>query len=281
MKFHSPASKIFIPVLASLLVSSAYAKVTEEEAAKLGKSLTCVGAEKAGTASGVPEYTGKWLGTPPGVNYPLHVGKHPIDPYADEKPIAMITAENMAKYADKLTDGQKGMFKIYPKTYRMPVYTGHRDFRYPDFVCDAAKKNALESEMNPDGLGVKSVKGSMPFPIPKTGLELTFNNLLPFRAFTEHTNRDNVSVLQDGTTVWSRYDNLAYAPIYTQDQAGKPMEGVMSLGMNKTLMPERDKGAVNVSQEPVDFGKQKRLGGGGLAQGKLPPPVWQARAVPG
>ena len=69
--------KVFIPVLASLIAGTVMAKGTPEELEKLGKTLTCVGAEKAGTASGVPEFTGKWQGTPPGINYPAHAGKHP------------------------------------------------------------------------------------------------------------------------------------------------------------------------------------------------------------
>lgn len=62
---------------ATVMAGAASAKGSPEEVEKLGKSLTCVGAEKAGTASGVPEYTGKWLGTPPGIQYTPHVGQHP------------------------------------------------------------------------------------------------------------------------------------------------------------------------------------------------------------
>ena len=255
--------KIVIPVMAGLMsglmAGAATAKATPEELEKLGKSLTCVGAEKAGTASGVPEFTGKWLGTPPGINYPPHEGKHPVDPYASKKPLFTITAENMAQYADKLTEGQKGLFKAYPKTFRIPVYPGHRDFRYPDHVCESARKNAQTAVMNEDGLGVTAVKGAMPFPFPKTGLELAFNNLFPYRTYTEHTLRDNANVLADGTPIWARADNYAFSAMNHPSDAGKPMEGLMSQGMNRTLLPERDKGAVNVNAEPVNFGKDKRL----------------------
>ena len=111
---------------AAVMAGTAAAKGSPEEVEKLGKSLTCVGAEKAGTASGVPEYTGKWLGTPPGIQYTPHVGQHPVDPYANEKPLFSITAENMAKYAANLTDGQKGMLTRYPKTFSIPVYPSPR-----------------------------------------------------------------------------------------------------------------------------------------------------------
>ena len=104
-----------VPVALGLMMAgAAMAKVTPAEAAKLGKELTCVGAEKAGSKDGVPEYTGKWLGTPPGVKYTPHVGQHPVDPYAGEKPILTITAENQAQYAAKLSDGQKALFAKFP-----------------------------------------------------------------------------------------------------------------------------------------------------------------------
>ena len=239
----------------------AWAKATPDEVAKLGNTLTCTGGEKAGTASGVPEFTGKWLGTPAGIKYESHAGQHPVDPYASEKPVFVISAENLGKYAERLTDGQKAMFAKYPKTFRIPVYTGHRDFRYPDFVCASAKKNAENATMNADGLGVSNaVKGAMPFPLPKNGLELVFNNLLPFRSSTELTLRDSANVLPDGSIVWGRAENRSMSLLNQPDVAGQPLTGAMAQGMNITKLPEREKGGVSVSLEPVDFGKDKRLG---------------------
>ena len=200
-----------------LVVGAAWAKATPDELARLGKSLTCTGGEKAGTASGVPEFTGKWLGTPPGIQYNPHAGQHPVDPYASEKPLLTITAENLAQYGERLSEGQKAMFAKYPKTYRIPVYQGHRDFRFPDAVCAAARKNAQDAVMNADGQGTTgAVKGALPFPFPRNGLELAFNNLLPSRAFTEHTLRDNANVLADGSIVWGRADNRAFSQIKTR-----------------------------------------------------------------
>ena len=69
---------------------------------------------------------GQWLGTPPDVQYKR--GSRYPDPFASEKPVATITAENMAQYAEHLTDGQKAMFKRYPATFKIIVYPSHRDF---------------------------------------------------------------------------------------------------------------------------------------------------------
>ena len=245
----------------SVMAGAAAAKGSPEEIEKLGKSLTCIGAEKAGTASGVPEYTGKWLGTPPGIQYTPHTGQHPVDPYANEKPLFSITAENVAKYAANLTEGQKAMFARYPKTFSIPVYPGHRDFRYPDFACASAKANAQNAVISADGMGAdNAVKGAIPFPFPKTGMELAFNNLFPLRSFTEHTLRDNAYVMQDGSTVFGRADNRSMSLLNSPEQAGKPLEGTMAQGMNAVKLPEREKGGVSVSREPVNFGKDKRLG---------------------
>ncbi|HMW22150.1 MAG TPA: DUF1329 domain-containing protein [Burkholderiaceae bacterium] len=241
------------------MMGSAWAKVPAAEADKLGKELTCVGAEKAGTASGVPEFTGKWVGTPPGVDYKPHTGQHPVDVYASEKPLFTITSANLSQYADRLSDGQKAAFAKYPKTYRMPVYPGHRDFRYPDSVCAVVKKNALESEVTDGGLGIKGSKGGINFPIPKNGAELLWNNLLPYRAFNEHTVRDFASVLSDGKVTWGRANNKSLDLTNQPGERGKPLEGIMARSFNQALLPEREKGGVNVSAEPLNFAKGKRL----------------------
>ncbi|MCX7078289.1 MAG: DUF1329 domain-containing protein, partial [Pseudomonas sp.] len=161
------------------MLTSAYAQVSPEEAAKLGKELTCVGAEKAGNADGtIPPYTGKYLGEVPGWNHVKFSGDQPVDPYAAEKPVVVITAQNMSQYEAHLTDGQKALFKRYPATYKMNIYPGHRDFRYPDYVCARVMKNALSAKLVDDGMGIQGL-GQVPFPIPKSGMEVLWNHQLP------------------------------------------------------------------------------------------------------
>ena len=250
-----------IPLAVGLLMAgAAFAKVPAAEAEKLGKELTCVGAEKAGSKDGVPEYTGKWLGTPPGVQYTPNVGQHPVDPYANEKPVMSITADNMAQYAGKLSEGQKALFAKFPKTFRMDVYPGHRDFRYSDAVCAAAKQNALNAELGDGGLSVKNgFRGAVSFPIPKNGQEALMNNMFPTRAFNEDKLADIANVLSDGTISWGRQrnQNLDYGNL--PEEVGKPLEGLMANSMTLVLLPEREKGSVSVSSEPVNFAKDKRL----------------------
>lgn len=257
-------TRILAPVMTtialSLMAGQTMAKVSEAEADKLGKELTCVGAEVAGNADGtIPPYSGKWLGKPPHVEYTLHVGQHPVDVYPDDKPLFEITAANMEQYADKLSDGQKALLKRFPDTYRMQVYETRRDFRYPDQVCELAKKNALEAELIDGGLGYNGYKGPVGFPIPKEPMEVLANMNFPYRAYTEDMVRDIADIATDGSITWGRQINRNYNVVTQPTEMGKPMEGLMAYTITGTLLPERDRGAFTVSREPVNFAQNKRL----------------------
>ena len=98
----------------TLMATSVSAKVSEEEAARLGKDLTPFGGEMAGNAEGtIPAWNPDFQ--PPASYKP---GDYYPDPYADEKPLFVITAENMSEHKDKLTPGMQALFKTYPKTFK-------------------------------------------------------------------------------------------------------------------------------------------------------------------
>lgn len=255
-------TKTSLTVAASLvLCASAHAKAAASEVEQLGKELTCVGAIRAGNKEGtIPQFTGKWQGAPPGVRHNPHSGEHPADLYADEKPLFIITAANVDKYADKLSPGQQAMFQSYPKTMQMPVYPGHRDFRYPDEVCATIRKNALESELADNQMGVKGRMGAINFPFPKSGLEALWNTLLPTRAYTEENSADVVNVLSNGSIVYGRNESRYLSPYNDPANMGLPMPEVTSYAFTKTHLPDREKGSVVIAVEPANYGINKRLG---------------------
>ena len=114
----------------SLLASSVMAAVPAAEADKLGKSLTPMGAEMAGNADGsIPA----WKPMPKNAGTVDSKG-FLSDPFASEKPLFTITAQNVDQYKEKLAPGQYAMFKRYPETYKMPVYPSHRGSTVPDDV---------------------------------------------------------------------------------------------------------------------------------------------------
>ena len=78
-------------LLSACLVSSAIAKVSEEEAARLGADLTPFGAEMAGNAEEtIPAWTGGLAHTPEHVKGVRHA-----DPFAGDKVLYSVTAANM------------------------------------------------------------------------------------------------------------------------------------------------------------------------------------------
>ena len=103
-----------------LSVGGVQAAVSEQEAAKLGKELTPVGAERAGNKDGsIPEWKG---GVPK--------GKHKFtdprpDLFAADKPLFSIDASNVDKYKDKLSLGQIELLKTR-KGYFYFVRLPHR-----------------------------------------------------------------------------------------------------------------------------------------------------------
>jgi hypothetical protein len=162
----------------SLLACSVMAAVSPDEAAKLGTTLTPVGAEMAGNADGsIPAWTG---GLPANAGTADAAG-FLSDPFPSEQPLFTITAQNVDQYKDKLTPGQLAMFKRYPETYKMPVFTTHRSASMPENILAATKNNAVNTRLVEGGNGLENFDQANPFPIPKDGLEVIWNHITRYR----------------------------------------------------------------------------------------------------
>lgn len=244
--------------LLCLATSPAQAKASADEIARLGKQLTCMGAEKAGSPAGVAEYTGKWLGATPGVTQ--EANRLPSDPYASEKPLYVITAANLAQYADKLSEGQKAMLRKYPNSFRMPVYPSHRDFRYDDAICQVIAKNAADAELAADGLSVTNGHmGANPFPFPKSGLELLWNATQPAMTYVEYRDSDLAIVYPNGSITWGAQKVWVLARANDPQLRGKPHEGIAVMARAATLLPEREKGVMTRVIDKFSMEKEARL----------------------
>jgi hypothetical protein len=166
-----------------------------------GPRLTCIGAERAGSAAGVAAYSGKWLGSWPGLG---STQGYTPGPYADEKPLKTITAATAAAEASRLTEGQKALLKKYPQGFSMPVYASHRDFRLPDWACATIRRNAASARIVHDGKGVEGEAGAIPFPFPKTGLEAIWNVLQTSHVWNETATIDIADVYDSGAIARGR-----------------------------------------------------------------------------
>ena len=148
----------------SVASSCAFAKISEEEAHKLGNELTPLGGEKAANADGsIPAWNGGITTLPEGYSE----GDHHPDPFPGDTVKFTITADNYKEYAEFLSEGQQKLFEAYPETYEMPVYQSRRSASNPQEVYAATKKNAMQAELIEGGNGLKGAVLGVPFPVPE------------------------------------------------------------------------------------------------------------------
>lgn len=174
-----------IVAVAATGLGAAYAAAPSSASHASDQKLTVFGAIKAGNAAGtIPAYTG-------GLKEGSKADNEKPYPYANEKPRLVITAKNMAKYAEKLDQATKKLFKRYPN-FRMNVYPTHRTAGYPAWLLKRTAENAKTCKLTDDGLGlVKGCRRGLPFPHPSTGKEVMWDHVLAYpgqaRSLDSHT----------------------------------------------------------------------------------------------
>ena len=171
--------------IAMVLSCSVAAKITPEQAAKLGNELTPLGAEKAANADGsIPAWTGGITAAPAGYTPGMH---HP-DPFKDDKVLVTIDKSNLEEYKNLLSPGQVKLFEIYPDSYKMNIYQSRRTASFPQYVYDATKNIATKAELVEGGNGIVNAAIGIPFPVPQNGLEAIWNHLLRYRGVAASRN---------------------------------------------------------------------------------------------
>ena len=164
---------------------SVAAKISPEQAARLGNDLTPLGGEKAANADGsIPAWNGGITSAPAGYTPGMH---HP-DPFKDDKILMTIDKSNVDQYKNLLSPGQIKLFEIYPDTYKMNIYQSRRTASFPQYVYDATKQIATKAELIEGGNGIVNAAIGIPFPIPQNGLEAVWNHLLRYRGVAASRN---------------------------------------------------------------------------------------------
>jgi len=233
--------------------SAALAKVSSQEAAAIGTNLTQMGAEKAANKAGtIPAYTGG-----------LTQDKS-SDPYenvfSDEKPLFTITAKNVEQYKENLSDGQIALFKKFPDTYKMPIFKSHRTASFPESVYNKAKKNATQTELVSGGNGIINFDETVPFAIPKNGLEVIWNHVSRFRGGSVERNIANMPVQRSGDYIAIKGRSLLTPPWYLKEgYSAKEDENILFYYTYLTKSPARLTGNVLLVPETVDQVSQPRM----------------------
>ncbi|GAA0691024.1 DUF1329 domain-containing protein [Marinobacterium maritimum] len=230
-------------------LSSAQAAVPVDEAEKLKSTLTPFGAERAGNAEGtIPEWTGGLSAAPAGYK----AGDWMPDPFADEKPLFTITAENYAQYADKLSPSQIDAFKRYPDQIKMNVYPTHRTAAAPKWVVENTYNNALNAQLNESGTGVNGACAGIPFPIPKNGSEVIQNHLLRWKGKALHMQYTSLqSYMHDPSPIISNEANTLWQWHY-YDQDAACSDGQLFSFFVTYNYPARRKGEIILINDAMD-----------------------------
>jgi len=232
------------------MATSAFAGVSAEEAARLGKDLTPTGAEAAGNADGsIPAWNPDGVTIP--ASYVAGSGNY-TNPYADEKPILVIDSSNWQEHSENLTEGTKAMFeKLGGDGYKMNVYPSKRDFVSPQWLVDNTLKNATGATLMENGQKVDNNLPGVPFPIPQSGLEVMWNHMV--RYMPEHRYEYDVYyVSSNGKKILSTTGQMYFAlPAYTEERINTPIGDTpwMQLRINY-LAPARRAGEILLVHEP-------------------------------
>lgn len=222
-----------------------------QTAADLGKTLTPMGAIKAGNADGsIPEWTGGI--TKPPANW--QAGTIEVDPFPEDKVKFTITAANMAQYEDKLPEGLKALLKRYP-SYKMNVYPTRRSASYPDRIYKETMANASRAKLADGGNGVEGAKEGVPFPIPKEGVEAVWNHLLRYRGEATERNVGQVNPQTDGSyTLIMLHEQVKY--LY-QAPGGAPANTSLYF-LQEVTSPARLAGEILLVHETINQVKEPR-----------------------
>ena len=270
--------------VASAVGGTALAKVSAEEAAKLGNELTPVGAVHAGNEDGsIPAWVAaellknstidelgikatelsraqleEWRTKDPEkieqmVYDQLEKFEDEIGNVVERK--FQITAANYKDYADKLSEGHKAMFERYDD-YVMNVYPTARTAFYPEEIYAATKENATRAEL----VGTDDVNGArlgFPFPIPGSGAEVIWNHKLKYKGDAVKRYNNQAIVDPDGSYKISKLiEDVKFKYGNISEPGGTEL---LAYYLSNVIEPARVAGQLTLVHETADEGSGGRL----------------------
>lgn len=249
-------STLAVLCLTSIAAGTALAAVSPDQAARLGKDLTPMGAEMAGNADGsIPPWDPK--GTPVPPNFEAGSDNY-VNPFPDEKPLYTIDGSNWQQYKDLLTAGTIGMFEKYGADgFKMHVYPTHRQTIRPDWYYANTLKNATGATLVEDGQKIDGNLPGVPFPIPQSGLEAIWNHMIRYGEPASSEN-DVYYVGANGKPVLSTTgSSIAITPMFDNPDQVVGETSFTKLRVNYDA-PARRAGEILLVHEPgADYTKGK------------------------
>jgi len=235
------------------------AAVSATETAKLGNELTPLGAEKAGNADGsIPAWDGGLTSAAQAGFANFRPGQHHPDPYASDKPLFTVSAGNMNQYANKLTEGHKKLLQTYRNTFKMIVYPTHRSGAAPQRIYDATKRIATTAELAKGGNGVINAGEGVPFPIPKSGVEVFWNHVLRYRGDVIVRNIGQAPVTAGGDFTMVKFHDETMVAYSLAGAKSENLNNIIAYFIQETTAPARLAGEILLVHETLDQSVENR-----------------------
>lgn len=248
---------LFASVIAGTAAVRVDAAVTPSEARQLGGTLTPVGAERAGNASGaIPAWQA--IATP---GAPPKTDKDP--------PIYTVSRANMGRYVSVLTEGHRKLLTSRD-SYFMNVYASRRAVTFPTEIQEATEANA-RSCVAPESDVLDGCRLGFPFPIPRSGWEPIWNHKLRWRGEGLRRFNNQFVVQADGKFQQSRLvEELAFP--YASIRLPRPLidsAGEYLLYLSRRLSPPRVAGTIILIRDQPGAGSEGRAAWSYLSSSRL------------
>lgn len=250
---------IRIALIATCLWATAAAgAVGPAEAERLDRDLTPLGAERAANADGrIPAWEGGLQAdAPPAAGRERDPAQYPL--ISDDAPLYTITRANVAQHAAQLTKGQQALLERFGQTYKMVVYPTRRTVAVPEHVHQATRKNALNARLDNDGESLSGAITGIPFPIPKSGVEVIWNHKLRYRGVSLRRYNAQLAVQANGAFLpYVLREDVRFQ--YSMDGiAPESLNNVLIHFLQLTTEPQRQAGNVVLVHETMDQVKEPR-----------------------
>lgn len=231
----------------ALACAASLAHAKGSDPAALGKTLTPMGSQMSANADGsIPAWTGGLASNAGTVDAKGGYS----DPYASEKPLFTITAQNLAQHQKFLSPGQVAMFKRYPDTYKMHIYPTHRSANLPKTVLQQSRENVAKTSLADGGNGLHDYVHGIPFPLPTEALEVMWNHMTRYRGGSYERISSSALVRENGATSYVRNQSLIN---FADTISGlEPGNNTLFMFKSRVLEPARLSGEAVLVHEPID-----------------------------
>jgi hypothetical protein len=239
-----------LALLLGLGTGEALGKASADQAGRLGKDLTPIGAEQGASKDGtIPAWTGgmtqlgpMFEGYKPGSYYP--------DPFPEDKPLFKITNQNYKQYEGKLTAGSAALLERN-KEYYLNVYPTRRPALYPDAVYAATAANATTAGLVGDD-GLNDSRLGFPFPVPQNGAEVVWNHKVRYRGDSVVLN--GALFVVDSKGKFQRNEFLQQVEFVYGNikKPGSVADNVILKLLRKDVSPPRLAGSMTLIHEKLD-----------------------------